>query len=765
MSWHRGWRRLLAAGTAACVLGSPAAQATPTGPTVAPTLHGAAAAAAPASARPRIGLVLSGGGARGLAHVGVLKALEAQSVPVDLVVGTSMGAIIGGLYASGMRAADIERELARVRWDEVFASRIARPDLSQRRKEQDFELSSTLEFGVRGTELLLPQGAVSSTGLESLLRRYTLPVRHISSFDALPRPFRAVATDMETGAPVVLSGGDLALALRSSMSVPGVFAPVEREGRVLGDGGLVDNLPVDLARQLGAEVVIAVNVGTPVGGREALSTVVGLTAQMINILTEQNVQRSLALLRPGDVLIRPALGTLGSSDFDRSADLMARGQAAAQAAQVLLAPLALDDAGYARWAAAHAPPSAAATRIATVGFEGTTVTRPERIAPLLESRPGTVFDAAVAERDVKRLAASGDYLRADYRLVQQRDGAGEAIVFRLEDKPWGPDYLRVGLDLSTDFSGRALFNVKLAHDRRWLTPAGTEWRNRVTLGSTPLLATELVHPLRWTDSLEHDWFVAAWAQVERRRLGVFDDAGREAAVFDRYAGRLGIDFGRPWARGGEMRLGLVHDALRTEPVLLGSNYGGPGQTTITHEFGPRLRVVDDQLDFALFPQSGYRLEAEAAVGRRLGDFDEAFYRVQGSATGALSLGRHTLNLHLQAVASDEGGSPLVGRYTLGGFHQLSGYRLGQISGNHLVLGRLTWYSRLKQTVVLARGFFVGASLEAGNAWVNHRDLSLSDLRWGSSLFLGADTGVGPMYLGLTWAPRGSLGLMFFIGRP
>lgn len=249
----------------------------------------------PAPGRLRIGLVLSGGGARGLAHVGVLKVLEEMQVPIDVITGTSMGAIVGGLYASGMHAADLERELRAVQWSEVFANRVERQQLSQRRKEEDFETSGLFGLGLRHGELLVPSSAVSSRGLESLLRRYTLPVRGVDRFDQLPIPFRAVATDMETGAGVVLDHGDLALALRSSMSVPGVFAPTEVEGRVLGDGGMVNNVPIDVARALGADVVIVVNIGTPLAGRAALGSVVGLTGQMINLLTEQNVQRSLAL--------------------------------------------------------------------------------------------------------------------------------------------------------------------------------------------------------------------------------------------------------------------------------------------------------------------------------------------------------------------------------------------------------------------------------------------------------------------------------------
>ncbi|HWH73720.1 MAG TPA: patatin-like phospholipase family protein, partial [Methylibium sp.] len=439
-----------------------------------------AQAAEPPAARPRIGLVLSGGGARGLAHVGVLKVLERERVPIDFIAGTSMGAIIGGLYASGLRADELERELLKVDWDDLFANRVARRELSQRRKEQDYELSSALEIGLRDGEFRVPLGTVSSRGLESLLRRYTLPVRDIGAFDRLPIPFRAVATDMETGQPVVLDRGDLALALRSSMSVPGVFAPTPHEGRILGDGGLVDNLPIDVVRAMGADVVIAINIGTPLAGRETLDTLVGVTAQMINILTEQNVQRSLATLTERDLLIAPPLGSLTSTDFKRTADFIGLGRLHAEAVVLQISRYAVGVDAYADWRAAHARPPQAVPPLEFVRFEGTELTHPERHAPALESRPGKPFDAAAAERDVKRLAATGDYTRVDYQLM--RNAAGDdGIAFTLEEKPWGPNYFRLGLALSTDFSGRSDFNITVAHNRRWLDAAGSEWRNVVQI--------------------------------------------------------------------------------------------------------------------------------------------------------------------------------------------------------------------------------------------------------------------------------------------
>ena len=725
-------------------------------------------AAAPVPPRPRIGLVLSGGGARGLAHIGVLKALEDLHVPVDVIAGTSMGAIVGGLYASGMRAAELETALRDVQWSEVFSNRVARRQLTQRRKEQDFEISPLIELGWRDGSLQAPRGAVSSRGLESLLRRHTLPVRDIQRFDRLPIPFRAVATDMESGAAVVLDEGDLALALRSSMSVPGVFSPIELNGRVLGDGGLVNNLPIDVARALGAEVVIVVNIGTPPGGRESLASAVGLTAQMITLLTEQNVQRSLATLRPGDVLITPALGRLSSADFEQAGELIALGEAGARGLSQRLAALSMEAGAYALWQATQRVPPPALARLTVVRIEGSAVSDPARLLPMLESRPGDQFDAARAERDTRRLAAGGDFVRADYQLLRGNNaGAGDNLVFELEDKPWGPNYLHAGLDLSTDFSGRSSFNLKLSHDRHWLTPSGSEWRNRVQIGATPSIFTELYHPLGWVASHNKDWFVAAYAGAERRRLQLYQrDDGSELATFVRSSGVTGLDLGQPWAEIGELRLGWSRLLLRTTPVLLSSALTLPPQApALWTEDAVRARAVIDQLDFAVFPQSGYRGTLEAWIGRRSGDLSGSFTRIEAEGSSVMSFGAHTLEFHVSAQTAEQRSSAGIARYSLGGFHRLSGYQTGQLIGNHALLLRLGWYRRLSETPALTRGFFVGGTLEAGNTWMQRGEIAPTALRTGMSLFLGADTGVGPLYFGLTWAPQGQAGLALFIGRP
>lgn len=758
--WGLGFAGLLLASLAL-------AQAPGTRPVAAPTSEPVAPVAQPGpQLRPQIGLVLSGGGARGLAHVGVLKVLEREHIPADMIAGTSMGAIIGGLFASGMSARDLERELLAINWGTVFNSRVDRQQLSQRRKEEDFEFSPAVEVGMREGEFRLPQGTLSSRGLEILLRRFTLPVRNVQNFDDLPTPFRAVATDLETGAQRIMREGDLALALRSSMSVPGVFAPTEWQDRILGDGGLVNNLPVDVARSLGAERLIAVNVGTPLSGRSALSSLVGVTGQMINILTEQNVQRSLASLRADDLLITPTLGPLGAGDFDKTRELIAAGEAAAEALLPRLRGLALGPAAYAEWQLERVRRNQPKAMLAAVKFEGSSTTNPERFKAQLESAPGQIFDTERAERDARLLASSGDYERVDYH-VEQRSG-GDALVFTMDDKHWGPNYFRIGLDLSTDFDGESAFNLRISHNRHWLTKLGTEWRNQLTIGQTPRFYSEIYQPLSFQLGRSNDWFVSAWGELDRRNFTLYQDTSDVAvARLQRQAATFGADLGQPWGRLGELRLGLLHQNWRVTPKLAPTVISDNRLDKVWSETGLRLKAVVDQLDFANFPQRGYRVLFEAIAGQQSGGSvrHAAFHRAELQGSWVRSWGTHTLNLHARTFLARQPEDSAQGPYSLGGFQQLSGYQPGQLIGDTLVFGRATYYRRLRETPLLTRGFFYGGSLEIGNAWGQSERVAARDLRTAASVFIGADTGIGPLYLALGRAPQGSSAIYLFIGRP
>ena len=733
---------------------------------------------APASARlahlgrPAVGLVLSGGGARGLAHIGVLKVLERERIPVDVIAGTSMGAIVGGLYASGLTAAEIEDEVKRLDWVGAFASRVNRQDLSQRRKEQDFEVSPLLEFGIRADGLTAPIGAVSSRVLESHLRRMTLGSTQVHDFDMLPTPFRAVATDMETGQAVVMESGDLARALRSSMSVPGVFAPTEVDGRILGDGGLVNNLPVDVVRQMGAQRVIAVNIGTPLAARETLASFTGVTAQMINILTEQNVQRSLQSLGPQDVLIAPRLEGLSAGDFDRAIDLMRLGELQAEALVLRMQDLKLSAEDYARWQAHRRQRSFQPTRLDFVRFEGSEITRPENRPDLLRSQPGEAFSVANAERDLTSLAASGDYLRTDYRLVRTPDGE-RGLVFDLQDKPWGPNYLQVGMDFSADNRGRSIFNLKLVHNRHWLDASGSEWRNFLRIGSSPAIRSEWYRPmnLRLPDGLEG--FVAVQGRMERHKLDyhLVPEENPDATVNRRiFAAHL--DLGLNWRELGEIRLGVLSEGWHDDPTLVSSRLESLRgarvlQTERWRERGLRLKLTFDQLDHAFFPMRGWRVEGQLVQGHRdsrdPGFQDGYIRRIDLQGQWARSWGVHTFST-LGRVNLSDGVSSLVPRNGLGGFQQLSGYGPFQVSGQQVALARIGYQVRLMPSP-LTSGTFLGFSLETGRAW-DRRDAFASGVnRRGASLYIGADTAIGPVYAAVLHSPRVGPTLMLFVGRP
>lgn len=730
--------------------------------------------ASEATDRPRVALVLSGGGARGFSHVGVLKALEAANVPIDMVVGTSMGAIIGGLYASGMSPSELEREIRAVDWSNLFTGQVPRQELSQRRKEEDFNFSPVLQLGFRDGQFVLPTGTVSSRSLELLLRRFTLHTRQLSDFNQLPIPFRAVATDMVTGAPVLLEQGDLAAALRASMSVPGVFSPLEWEGRLLGDGGLVNNLPVDIARQMGADVVIAVNIGTPLATRDSLNSLVGVTLQMINILTEQNVNRNIALLTPNDLLLQPNLGGLTSASFDRADELIQLGLAYGESVASSLERFAIDANAYTAWQQRRAARFAELmqglpTELAFVRVEGVTERQMQRLQRQLDIQPGDAPDPAVIERDLQRLIALDDYVRLDYRLEPVPGSDREGLVFVLTEDPASVNQFRVGLDLKTDFQGLGDFNLRISHNRRDLNALGAQLRSRVELGATVAAGTEFYQPF----GNDRKLFLSGYADHELRRIEWFDQGGDPLAQFRRRTTRIGLDTG--WHLGrtgntGDVRLGVVGSRRQSLPQFANIQGVSPVREVTWAEAAWRLAWVADQLDHANFPESGYRYTFDWQSGRyRVEGERSPFMRWTATANQITRHGPHIWNAYLQLAQSSTVSPSAVDEFALGGFQNLSGYRPGQLAGNELALARMTYYRRMASSPGLARAWYVGGSLEAGAVWSQSTAQSLLQgrdrWRFGSSLFVGADSGIGPVYFSLVHAPKGYTGLYFMLGRP
>ncbi|MFG6430154.1 patatin-like phospholipase family protein [Roseateles sp. LYH14W] len=724
----------------------------------APCLASAATPAAPAVAaesRPRIGLVLSGGGARGGAHLGVLKVLRELQVPVDVIVGTSAGAIIGAAHASGMSPDEIEAELKPLNTALLFHD-VARTDLPVRRKDDDSRNFIGPEIGIGPKGLLLPTGAVAGVSLEAVLRRLTVRQRG-EHFDQLPIPFRAVATDVTNAEMVVLARGSLATAVRASMALPAIVSPVELDGRLLVDGGISRNLPVDVARAMGAEVVIAVNIGTPMLQRQELKSLLSVSEQMTRFLTSKNVNQSLTELTPQDVLITPELGAVGSADFDRMLDAAAAGETAARAAAAQLQRYRISPEAYAalqsRQHAGSALPTATLAEVRIVGAQRV---NPDTIRSAMQSQAGQPFDEAKADADMRRIYSTGDFERVNYHLVQRDDG-GQVFTADVTEKSWGPHYLRAGLGLSSDFRGSSYFNLMLSHRLTWLNSLGGEWRNDLQIGRVDRLRSEWYQPL----NTGQQTFTAVHLESRREPFDLYIQEQR-ISRFRREQTVLGADAGLAFAGIYELRAGV-----RRGRVRLGTDTGViPGKELVpsTDVGGVAARLRADTLDSTRFPRNGVALDLNYFLSRaRLGAKDE-YGKVDLSLQGAVSSGPHSLRAAVYAT-QPTGSNDLPGYELaqLGGFLRLSGYRSGEFVGTRMRFARLVYAWRISAPGLLD-GMYLGLSAEVGRINDQLGESPQRTLR-SNALFLAADTPLGPVYLGYGRGASGRSATYFYLGLP
>src|SRR6185312_8048987 len=444
-----------------------------------------ACAAADPPVRPKICLVLSGGGARGMAHIGVLKVLEDLKIPIDCIAGTSMGAVVGGLYASGMTAEQIDATMRSVDWQEAFRDAPPRRDLAFRRKQDDRNFLVRLPLGLKHGKILLPKGFIQGQKLQQTLRQLTLPFSNSTNFDLLPTPFRAVATDLETGNAVLLDKGDLAVAMRASISAPGVFAPVESQGRLLVDGGLAENLPIDAARAMHPDVLIVSDVSFPLQPRSALDSALSISNQMLAILVRKDTDRQRATLTGQDVLITPDLGTATATDFTAVNGAITRGEQAARGAAGQLAALGVGACAYRDYLARRAQREPGLPPLRFVRVDPESKRYEKTIMAEMQPLIGKPLDVDQVGKRITELYGLGNFETLDYTLVERpadqgrtagapgvaagqgaAAGAGDAgtggdadtgLEIHARRKSWGPNYLRFGLNLEDDFQGNSQY--------------------------------------------------------------------------------------------------------------------------------------------------------------------------------------------------------------------------------------------------------------------------------------------------------------------
>jgi len=715
------------------------------------------------TARPRIGLVLSGGGARGAAHIGVLKVLEENHVPVDAIAGTSMGAVVGGLYASGLSAADIERVMTSVDWQDAFRDRPARADLNFRRKLEDQTYLVKFPLGLKGGEFRLPRGLVQGQKLTQILRGLTLPVAPIANFDDLAIPFRAVATDIVTGDRVVLDHGDLTTAMRASLSAPGVFSPVDSEGRMLVDGGLSSNLPVDVAREMGVDILIVVDCGFPLLERGKLISVATVSNQMLAILIRHNTAEQRKTLKDSDVLIDPALGDFSSLDFSQHAKAMRLGEEAARGQSQRLAALGVPADEFQRIVATRAARRSGLPDIKFLRVEEGSERYEGAIHALFGDQVGRPINVKKLERRVGELYGQGNLETLDYQVVQADPETGEppgyGLSLNTRRNSWGPNYLRFGLQLQSDFNGNSSFNAAARSTMAEITQYGGEWVVDLQLGETPRVSTELYLPVGYRSR----WFVMPHGEFQIRTLPLINDEDRILAEFRVRSTDYGLDLGRELGNYGEIRVGAGRTVGSTS-VLVGDPLL-PATDFDTHNFFSEFRY--DTVDNVNFPrhgasfQLGWRNERESGGGTPDADlfvFDQLY---------AHSWGRNTAILWTSGgTRLDDDVDQVRSYFSLGGFLNMSGITPESLVGPQYAIARGIYYRQVGRG---GQGFlnvpvFVGSSIEVGNVWNTRSDISFDSAQTNGSLFIGLDTLLGPVYLATGFSEGGGSAYYLFLGR-
>ncbi|MCY0110750.1 patatin-like phospholipase family protein [Pseudomonas monsensis] len=693
-------------------------------------------ASAPANeaTRPKVGLVLSGGAARGLAHIGVLKALEEQGIKIDAIAGTSMGAVVGGLYASGYKIDELEKLALNIDWQQALSDAPPREDVPFRRKQddRDFLVKQKLSFRDDGS-LGLPLGVIQGQNLALLLESLLAHTSDTRDFDKLPIPFRAVATDIANGEKVVFRKGHLPQVIRASMSIPAVFAPVELDGRLLVDGGMTDNIPLDVAREMGVDVAIVVDIGTPLRNSKQLTTVVDVLNQSITLMTRRNSEEQLAALKPSDVLIQPALAAFGVTDFGKAQDMIDAGYRATRILDARLAVLKSAESQDAELNAARSPGQRTPI-ITAIKVENNSKVDDDVIRYYIRQHIGEPLDLGRLHSDMGTLYGLDYFEQVQYRVVHK--GQDHTLVISARGKRSGTDYLRVGLNLSDDMRGDSAFNLGASYRVNGINRLGAEWLTRAQIGDKQELYSEFYQPL----DVGSRYFIAPSVVFEAQNVdAVLDNDPIAQYRVERYG--MALNVGRQIGNNGEVRFG-VGEAWGKADVRIGDQ-DLPGEHF--NEGFYSLKYSYDSLDNVYYPHEGKDisltlLQFEPSLGS-----DTRYRQWEFKLDKAMSRGPDTLILGGRYGRTLDDTNVVTSSFLLGGARQLSGFREDAISGQNVSLLRAVYYRRLTPRAYLPLDFplYAGASLERGRAWNNDNEFDSGYIN-AASVFIGFDTPLGPL---------------------
>lgn len=703
------------------------------------------------STRLKIGLVLEGGGALGLAHVGVIQVLEELHIPVDFIAGTSMGGLVGGIYAAGNTPQEMKALVRQIHWNDVLRGRTPYRQLLFRRKEDRRDYPNRFEFGLK-KGVQFPSGFNSGQDVGLILDQLALPYTEIGSFDQLPIPFRCVATDLETGEGHIFDRGSLGQALRATISLPAVFPPVERNGKVYVDGGLVNNLPVDVVRQMGADVVIAVHLATaPFQPHEPLSSL-GVLGRSLAVVIALNEKHSLDSLTKADVRIDVDLAAFDTTDYNNFEKIEAAGYKSANAAKDMLAGLSVDNATFAAYEERRLNRKKELPVPRFIEVQGT---RPEikegiqhELAALV-NRPIEIDELNTKMTDITGL---GRFNRAGYRLVD-RDGK-QGLLVQVDEKPYAPPTVQPLLAIDGSDFRQVLFSVGARITFLDLGGYRSELRTDVIAGSKYGLSTEYYHPLgRFSN-----WFVAPRAYVSTGPFNLYTDN----RIFAEYRQKIigtGVDVGYAFTRNSELRFGYDVGFQK-----LSRQIGLPELPTLRGRTGvTNLSYVLDRTDDPTIPGQGLRMRTQFKWLDANPGSTEQFPTVEMRGGGFQRTGERSSLFLLASGGSTVGRNPDgLPPFSLGGPLRLGAYGINELLTNQYFLFQPGYLYRLKQiSPFLGDSVYLLGAYEVGKAYGS---LSKSRLPQDGTGGLVIQTIFGPVFIGGSVGDHGHRAFYFAVGR-
>lgn len=692
--------------------------------------------------RPKIGLVLGGGGARGYAHVGVLKKLEEMRIPYDFIAGTSMGSIAGGFLATGMESEEIAKVVREADWDDMFKDKTSREDIPFRRKADDDLGLFGPKLGIGKDSSLLPKGVVSGQKVIFMFESVTSQRVNTSDFDQLPIPYRAIATDIVSGEMVVIADGELSMAMRASMAVPAIFDPVRRDDYLLVDGGLVNNLPVDIAREMGADVIIAVDVGTKLMGKSEINNALAIVSQMSGLLTVYNTEIQIESLGEDDILILPKLGDeISSADFKKLDEAIPIGYAATEAVQDQLQKYSLSESEYRDWRKQIDDCVDGAPQVHFVKLDNQSRFSDAVIRELVTIKPGEKLDLAQLEKDLSQIYGLGFIRLARYSIIEEDGQQGIEITVHADDR--GKQYIETGLDLS--FGGRGTdFNFRTGYLNTGLDDRGSEIRVMAQFGESPGLFADYYRPL--DNGLKYS-FQPSFS-IFRRPLLIFDDKGHALAEIELNEIGAAIAVGREFGRHAKISTGFTRYTGDLDITI-----GNPELTPFKFDGAEVFVELDfDRLDDRYLPTRGVLASLKYTnSSRRLGA-DTSFNQLEASLFSSHTFGLHNLVWGGQYNTSLDANLSIYSWYTGGGFLNMSGFEPNSLIGQHFGMVLAGYRYQVGKSGFLPG--YAGMTVEYGNA-TQERSEIFSDGLLNGSFYLAYSSPLGPIYFGVGWSEQRS----------